>query len=153
MISHQYCIAASYYAEAEPCGSLADINGIYTARYDGTCKGVRAHRTLGKVRRAVRPCASALIGQWAAAKVLISWWNARWRRSTVAGGHMTGRMTGGLMIGCGIDWSRKTNVEALWGARLQFILSADPSILSTNRNMRRKRMRMKQVDILCRVFV
>ncbi len=37
MISYQYCIAASYYAEAEPCGSLADINGIYTARYDGTC--------------------------------------------------------------------------------------------------------------------
>lgn len=37
MISYQYCIAPSYYAEAEPCGSLADINGIYTARYDGTC--------------------------------------------------------------------------------------------------------------------
>lgn len=153
IISHQKSVAASYYAEAEPCGALADINSIYTARYDGTCKGVRAHRALGQVRSAVRPRVRALIGCWAAAAALVSWWNARWWRSTAAGGQMTGRMTGRLMIGRGIDWRRKTNVEFLRGARFQFILSADPSILSANRNMRTKRMRTKQADILCHVFV
>lgn len=139
IITHQHCVASSYYAEAEPRVALADIYDINAARYNGTCKRVRGHRTLSQVRRAMRSHARALIGCEAARSALISWWDVRWQRGTAAGGRVTGRMTGELVIACGIDWSRKSNVEILWGARLQFILFSDPSILTANTKKRTKR--------------